>query len=55
MTMHSMDAVYNQVKITEVAGSTQSKKDHFTFNWLACGVNRWVHSHLTTKISWMHG
>ena len=30
MTMHSMDAVYNQVKITEVAGSTQSKKDHFT-------------------------
>ena len=36
MTMHSMDAVYNQVKITEVEGSTQSKKDHFTLVSLWC-------------------
>ena len=36
MTMHSMDTVYNQVKITEVAGSTQSKKDHFTLVSLWC-------------------
>ena len=35
MTMHSMD-VYYQVKITEVAGSTQSKKDHFTLVSLWC-------------------
>ena len=47
--MHSMD-VYNQVKITEVAGSTQSKK-YIISNRLACGVNGWVYSHLTTKIS----
>lgn len=52
MTMHSMD-VYNQVKITEIAGSTQSKKDYS--NQLAGGVKGWVYGHLTTKISWMHG